>query len=54
MKCPAEIYQPCSRTYRGLPDLTYPLHDKTMMVTHCGRICLGKKKINLSALWIMI
>jgi hypothetical protein len=31
-----------------LPDLDYPLHDKTIVVTHCGRICLGKKKINFS------
>jgi hypothetical protein len=31
-----------------LPDLDYPLHDKTVVVTRCGRICLGKKKINFS------
>jgi hypothetical protein len=23
-------------------------HDKTIVVTRCGRICLGKKKINFS------
>jgi len=30
------------------PDLDYPLHDKTIVVTRCGRICLGAKKINFS------
>ena len=28
-----------------------PLHDRTIIVTHCGRICLGKKKINFSAIF---
>jgi putative transposase len=31
-----------------LPHIDYPLHDKTIVVTRCGRICLGKKKINFS------
>jgi putative transposase len=44
MKCPAEIYQPSPRPYSGLPDIDYPFHDKTIVVTHCGRICLGSKK----------
>jgi putative transposase len=48
MKCPAEVYQPAPRPYQGLPDLDYPLHDKTIVVTRCGRICLGNKKINFS------
>jgi putative transposase len=48
MKCPAEIYQPSTRPYQGLPDIDYPLHDKTIVVTRCGRICLGRKKINFS------
>jgi putative transposase len=30
-----------------LPDIDYPLHDKTIVVTRCGRISLGKK-INFS------
>jgi transposase InsO family protein len=38
MKCPAEIYQPSPRPYSGLPDIDYPFHDKTIVVTHCGRI----------------
>jgi hypothetical protein len=48
MKCPVEVYQPSPRPYTGLPDIDYPLHDKTIVVTRCGRICLGKKKINFS------
>ena len=26
----------------------YPFHDRTVRVTRCGRICIGKRKINLS------
>jgi putative transposase len=48
MKCPAEVDQPSTRAYKGLPDIDYPSHDKTIVVTNCGRICLGRKKINLS------
>jgi transposase InsO family protein len=47
MKCPAEVYQPSSRIYQGLPDIDYPLHDRVIVVTRCGRICLGKKKNQL-------
>lgn len=25
----------------------YLFHDKTVVVTHCGRLCLYRKKINL-------
>src|SRR5437870_11358214 len=51
MKCPAEIYTPSTRPYRGLPELDYPFHDKTIHLTNCGRICLGRKKINLSTVF---
>ena len=34
--------------YDGLPDLAYPLHDRDILVTACGRICLHRKKINIS------
>jgi len=46
MKCPGDIYVPSTRPYQGLSEPDYPLHDRTIIVTHCGRICLGKKKIN--------
>ena len=32
MKCPVEVYQPSPRPYSGLPDIDYPLHDKTIVV----------------------
>jgi hypothetical protein len=48
MKCPAEVYTPSSRVYSGLPEPDYPFHDRTLNVTNCGRICLHRKKINLS------
>jgi putative transposase len=51
MKCPAEVYRPSTRLYRGLPDIDYPFHDKTIVVTNCGRICLGNQKINFSTVF---
>lgn len=45
MKCPAEVYTPSLRTYQGLPELTYPFHDRDILVTTCGRICMHRKKI---------
>jgi transposase InsO family protein len=48
MKYPAEIYTPSPRGYNGLPELGYPFHDCSVLVTACGRICLHRKKINIS------
>ena len=48
MKCPAEVYKPSTRPYAGLPDLAYPFHDRDVLVTACGRICMHRKKINIS------
>jgi len=48
MKVPADVYTRSPRPYRGLSDLTYPFHDATFTVTHCGRICFHGRKINLS------
>jgi transposase InsO family protein len=48
MKCPAEVYAGSPRRYDGLPDLAYPLHDRDILVTACGRICLHRNKINIS------
>jgi putative transposase len=48
MKYPTELYRPSSRPYTGLGELEYPLHDRTITVTSCGRICIGRRKINLS------
>jgi len=38
MKCPAELYTASARAYAGLPDLTYPFHDRDVVVTACGRL----------------
>lgn len=51
MRSPAELYQRSARLYRGLPELDYPLHDKTITVTTCGRICYKQRKINLSTVF---
>ena len=48
MKMPAEVYQPSVKPYEGLPDLEYPFHDRDILVTACGRICMHRKKINIS------
>jgi transposase InsO family protein len=48
MKRPAELYKPSPRRYVGLPELTYPLHDRDLLVTACGRICMHRKRINVS------
>jgi transposase InsO family protein len=48
MKCPAELYVASPRRYEGLPELSYPFHDRDLLVTACGRLCLHRKKINIS------
>jgi putative transposase len=51
MKRPGDIYRPSSRAYRGLPDVDYPFHDQSVIVTRCGRICLKRKKVNFSVVF---
>jgi hypothetical protein len=48
MKRPAELYTLSSKPDFGLPDLEYPPHDREYLVTACGRICMNRKKINIS------
>jgi transposase InsO family protein len=48
MKYPGELYTPSTRIYRVPDEPVYPFHDRTVRITHCGRICIGKRKINLS------
>ena len=48
MKYPAEIYQGSNKPYRGLPDIDYPMHEMTIRVTQCGRICTKNMKVSLS------
>ena len=48
MKRPADLYTASTRRYDGLPELTYPFHDRDVVITSCGRLCLHRKKINIS------
>ena len=48
MRVPSDLYTPSTRPYRGLPDVAYPFHDWTAVVTHCGRLCFDRRKVNLS------
>lgn len=48
MKTPADFYKNSERRYQGLHDLKYPFHDKTVTVTHCGRICMNGRKLHFS------
>jgi putative transposase len=48
MRYPAELYTPSARPFRHPEPPQYPFHDRTVCVTRCGRICIGKRKINLS------
>jgi len=47
-KWPADLYTASPRLYRSLPELDYPFHDRDILVTACGRICMHRKKINIS------
>lgn len=48
MRTPGELYTTSSKAYDGLPELEYPFHDRDILVTACGRICMMRKKINVS------
>jgi hypothetical protein len=51
MRCPAELYAAAPRPDEGLPELQYPWHDRDILVTACGRICMQRKKINISTVF---
>lgn len=51
MKYPGELYVPSVKIYRGLPPLEYPFHDRSVLVTQCGRICIENRKISLSTVF---
>ncbi|MEM9621139.1 MAG: IS481 family transposase [Pseudomonadota bacterium] len=44
---PGERYTPSTRVYRPAEEPDYPFHDRTVRITNCGRICIGKRKISL-------
>jgi len=45
------LQQHSPRIYEPPPELEYPYHDRAVRVTRCGRICLGRRKINLSSVF---
>ena len=47
-KYPGELYTPSTREFHKPESLEYPFHDRTIRVTHCGRICFDARKIYLS------
>ena len=48
MQIPKELYQPSPRLYQGVQPIHYPLHDREIVVTSCGRVCMGKHKIHIT------
>jgi len=48
---PGEVYTPSAREYFRPEVPEYPFHDRTILVTQCGRICMGRRKINLSTVF---
>jgi transposase InsO family protein len=50
-KYPGEVYTPSAREYHHPEVPEYPFHDRAIQVTQCGRICIGRRKINLSTVF---
>lgn len=50
-KYPGELYTPSAREFFHPEVPEYPFHDRTILVTRCGRICIGRRKINLSTVF---
>ena len=50
-KYPGDLYTPSAREYHHPEVPEYPFHDRTLLVTQCGRICFGRRKINLSTVF---
>ncbi len=53
-RCPGQLHRASARPYTGLGELKYSLHDRTITVPQCGRICIGRRKINLSSRLILM
>jgi putative transposase len=45
------LYTESPGPYSGLTELDYPFHDRGAIVTSCGRICFGRLKVKLSAVF---
>ena len=47
-KYPGEVYTPSAREFLPPQVPEYPFHDRAIRVTQCGRLCVGRRKFNLS------
>jgi len=47
-KYPSEIYKKSKKEFKKPEPLFYPFHDKTIIVSNCGRICDRGLKVSLS------
>jgi hypothetical protein len=48
MNCPDDINTKSPRPCQGVPDVTDPTHERDVLVTAGGRICMHRKKVNIS------
>jgi putative transposase len=48
---PGEVYTPSAREFFHPEPPEYPFHDRTIQVTQCGRICIGRRKVNFSTVF---
>ncbi len=48
---PGDVYTPSTRVYEPPPEPEYPYQNRTVRVKRCGRICRGKRKINLLSMF---
>ena len=46
-----QVYTPSPRAYAKPQPPEYPFHDRTVLVTGCGRICIGGRKINFGTVF---
>jgi transposase InsO family protein len=48
---PAEVYTPSARAFFYPDRPEYPYHERVVLVTQCGRICIGRRKISFSSVF---
>ena len=51
MKTPAAVYTASPRRFAGLPELEYPLHDRDIVASSAGMICLHGRPIVISSVF---
>lgn len=48
---PGEVYTPSAREYFHPEPPECPFHNRSIQVTQCGRICIGRRKVNFSTVF---